>query len=355
MAAVILTILKIIGIILLCILGLALLLILIVLLSPIRYEIRANVRDGGADTSLADRTEAFAKATYLLHLVRVRAEWPVPEDGLFSVHLASFRLFPRQKKTETETEHFAESDAVWKTEAEEETQVTEPADTGEPLPADYEEPATGDPEGWEPITDAPETPMPADADGESEENREEDSAEPDAEETPKKKIPLSERISAFSERLRDLAQKPQLAAEKIYYTTSGIYDKISMVRVTLENDIFVRAKQLLFNEARRVVRYLLPRKCRVSLVYGTDDPAKTADVIAKVSMLYPIFEDRVSVTPSFEREALYGTALIKGRVRLVVPLYSFLRVYFSKDVKKTVRRFKKIKEGGRTGGRKEDK
>ena len=142
---------------------------------------------------------------------------------------------------------------------------------------------------------------------------------------------------------------PEIVIEKIYYTISGTYDKILYVRATVTSDIFSRAKERVLREVGRSLRHIIPRKCRVQFVYGAADPKSTADVMAKVYMLYPILEDRVQMVPVFDRETLAGTVRIRGRVMLVVPVVSFLRCYFNKDVRKLVRRMKKFGKDGRGG------
>ena len=89
----ILFILKIIGILLLAVLGLILAVTLLVLLAPVRYRLKASVLEKNPDVDL--------RITWLLHLLSVRARYH-PKGGPFdlSVRILGIRLGGRKKSGE---------------------------------------------------------------------------------------------------------------------------------------------------------------------------------------------------------------------------------------------------------------
>ena len=114
MISIILSILKIIGIILLCILGLILTAIIVVLFVPVRYKIIAD-----SDINEVNKDyHVTAKFSWLLCLVRGRYNYP-SEDGLtikvgpFTVYGAEKKEKPpkKKKKKDKETEMSVKEDA----------------------------------------------------------------------------------------------------------------------------------------------------------------------------------------------------------------------------------------------------
>ncbi|MCR5674712.1 MAG: DUF2953 domain-containing protein [Lachnospiraceae bacterium] len=374
--AVILTVLKILGIVLLCVLGLVLVIALIVLFCPVRYEIHADIREPGQpDPGIGERTEATARVSWLFRLIRATFMWPFPEDGPLSVYIAFFRLFPR-KSGEKKEKHAKRRGRDGETENDADGEGTgdEGFSSGEAAEKKEEIPGREDPAGQEGIRDretAAEddrtdgTEGRAETDnrlGEAEDSEDqgtegnegplgsEDAAEANAGSPGKRKRPLRERIGDLRQKLTDASEKPQIAAKKIYYTISCTCDKIKKICVTVESETFARAKQVLLKEVMRVLRHSVPRKCRVDLVYGAADPASTGNVMAAVGMLYPVLGDRVRVVPVFDGETLYGTAHVRGRLVPAVFAFSFLRCYFNRDVRRIVKRAKRIKEERRNDG-----
>ena len=108
----------------------------------------------------------------------------------------------------------------------------------------------------------------------------------------------------------------------------------------------MRAKHLLLKETGRVLRHIIPRKTRAEITYGAETPKGTADILAYTGMLYPILGDSVRITPDFDEAVLYGSGYTKGRLMLAVPVWSFLRCFLSRDVRKVYRRYKKIRDHG---------
>lgn len=87
-----LLILKIIGIVLLCVLGLALLLILVVLFVPVRYRIRA---------SYDDEPYLKARVTYLLWLFGVTATYDKALKVVLRILFIPLRLLPRKNRRDS--------------------------------------------------------------------------------------------------------------------------------------------------------------------------------------------------------------------------------------------------------------
>ena len=130
--------------------------------------------------------------------------------------------------------------------------------------------------------------------------------------------------------------------EKIQYTISRVCDKIDMIKSTLENDIFKRAFELVKKKLIRIIKMILPDKCDVSIMFGSGDPAQTAEIMAGYGALYPILYNKIRFQPDFERKVVMADAHIKGHITVFTIVYSAAVCYFNKDVKKTIRRFKKI-------------
>ena len=87
---------------------------------------------------------------------------------------------------------------------------------------------------------------------------------------------------------------------------------------------------------------VLPDKIRADMLFGTGDPADTAEILAAYSALYPVLYKEVSFEPDFDRKVIGADVHVKGHITLFTILYCTLVCYFNKDVKKTIKRFKKI-------------
>ena len=153
---------------------------------------------------------------------------------------------------------------------------------------------------------------------------------------------LIEIITDIFEKIENILKTPQTVLKKIQYTISRVCDKMSMIKTTLENDIFKRAFALVKKQLIRMIKMILPDKMDAKILFGTGDPADTAGVVAFYSALYPVLYKKVFFTPDFDRRVVSADASIKGHITGFTILYCVLVCYFNKDVKKVIKRVKKI-------------
>ncbi|MCR5671811.1 MAG: DUF2953 domain-containing protein [Butyrivibrio sp.] len=307
----VLNVLKIIGIVLLVILAALLLLILLVLFVPVRYRIDARVPDTDLDEGF-DPEKIWGRASFswLLFVLRGKYEWPA--DKAFVLRVFGIKLKSKKDGNEADKEQAedvgkesVESSSVEKTPEENDSASDDKIDDGE-----FENNNTC---------------FDSDID---------DSA--DEEKT------FLDVLWDIIDKIENILKTPQNVFEKIQYTISRVCDKITMIKTTLENDIFKRAFSLVKRKLIKVLKMILPDKCDIDVTLGTGDPATTAEMMGIVGMLYPILYKKVRLTPDFERKAVSGTAHIKGHITVFTVIWSVAVCYFNKDVKKVIKRFKKI-------------
>ena len=328
--ALFLSILKIIGIVLLVILGVILLLLLLVLFVPIRYAVDAAIAETDLEKDkdkLKDNISGTARFSWLLHFISGGISYP--DEMEFKVKVLCFTLFPpKKKKSDAQNEEIEELDDF-----EMETEAESGFD---------EKPEEGSEELKEPL-------QKEESEIDESINSETQDAQSDNEDYELEEDEFDDEDKGFLSFLRKIfdtivkiIKVPQDVFSKIQYTTSRIYDKINMVKNTLSNDIFKRAFEVTKKQLIKVLKMIIPRKFKANFLVGLEDPTVTADILAGYGVLYPLFVNKVFLVPEFDRQVIKGDIHIKGRITVFTLVYAAAILYFNKDVKKTVRRFKKI-------------
>ncbi len=321
-----LSVLKIIGIVLLVILAVLLVLLLLVLFVPICYRADANVPEMDLDEGFdAERVIASAAFSWLWFVIRGRFDYP--ENKQFTLRVFGIRILPKKEKPEKPDKKKKKGE-----ESETETE-TKPEDTVaevKPDEANSQTPETSTEAGTETTA---ESSFDTSSEGES------GSEEEKAQDEPKSILDV---IWKIIDSIDNILKTPLDVFEKIRCTISRVCDKIEMIKATLENDIFKRAFELTKRKLIWVLKKSLPRKCDVKVMFGSGDPATTAEIMAAYGALYPVLYKKVEYTPDFERKVVKADVHLKGHLTLFVFLYAVAVCFFNKDVKKTIRRFKKI-------------
>lgn len=309
--AVILTVLKGIGILLLSILGIFLALILLLLFVPLCYQARGSYHD---------RLTAEVRVTWLFHLLSVRACF----DEAFAVRVraAGILVYPktekrrRQKKEaqDAKTAALAEEDRKALPETLPKPEVTKGG------PAENREPEKRIGEGRE-SAEIPGTGTEKEAGS--------------VRLRPFQRIygRLKELWENIKKKCRDFCRKAEKAEEILSY-----YKRL------LEREDTKRACRLVFQQLSGMLTHILPRKTDVTLVVGTGDPASTGQILAAGGILYPWLQNRVRIIPDFEEKHLEGDFFIKGHITACVLLICALRVVVNKEVRQLIKRLRKKEE-----------
>lgn len=304
MIAVLLTILKIIGIILLAAIALALLLVLIVLFVPIRYRIRAAKSDTGSDLSLR------IGVTFLLHLLSGGFVYDNSGSDRFA-RILGIKIWPgKDKDTEEEAGHEEGSDTA--------EELTPQAAHEETLP-EYESMYTVDMN--DPVAD-------------------DDAPGPDltgfGQEAPDEEKSLADKICDIIEMLSSKYHRIEGRIDNIRrdirYWDKMINDTRNRNAVAFARDILVK-----------FLKKTAPRSVKGFIHFGFDDPATTGKVLSYLALVYPVLPRKLVIDPSFEDTLVYGNADIKGRLALITVGVALLRLYFNKDCKRLYRLYKRHK------------
>lgn len=292
MISIILSILKIIGIILLCILGLILTAIIVVLFVPVRYKIIAD-----SDINEVNKDyHVTAKFSWLLCLVRGRYNYP-SEDGLI-VKVGPFTVYGAEKK---------EKPPKKKKKKDKETEMSV-----------KEEASTSDSSKEEII-----------------EKEIEDNS------TEKEDIYIgSVRRKTLKEKIIYTWQKFCDKINKIYIKIKYILANIKKYTGIIQTGEFKEAFELCKVSLARLFCMIKPRKLKVSGKVGMKSPDQTGYVCAIIGIISPFFKKQICVIPDFDNFIIKGNVLIKGRIYIFVLLIVGIKVFFDKNIRKVIEMFK---------------
>ena len=309
MGSVLLIILKIIGITLLVIICLILLLLLLVLFVPVRYRFK-----GSFDEKFLGR----GKITWLLHLVSIRID--VEDKVVTSIRILGIPLsvFLKKKDKAETSENVSEE----KTEtAADSTKNSLPARQIERTETDASSVTAGS------AGDIPEQI--------SDESISEDiMGESSVEEKQTLFDKISAKIQAINQKVRDLINKIKSIFDKIKDTIVNITEKketlkryLAIVRSDTAKAAFALCKKRIF----RMLKHIFPRKMRVNLTYGMNDPADTGYILAVYGMLPEFVGKRVILHADFDNPVLKGDFYLKGGIRAWTLLYQVICVILDKN------------------------
>ncbi len=131
---------------------------------------------------------------------------------------------------------------------------------------------------------------------------------------------------------------------KIKYKITELYVKIKRIIYMINDERDQAAVRELLLRTKKLLWHIRPRKTDIRVDLGMDDPAATGEALGIIYALYPLYRDKIHVTPDFDEKTLDAVALFKGHIILLVVLIALLKVYFDKDIRRLYRQIQKLRE-----------
>ena len=300
-----LTVLKIIGILLLVILGIIILALCLILFVPVRYSATGRIEDSYQITG---------KISWLLSLIRFKFSF---ENGDFQEAVRIFGV-PLHKKAEKDLE----------TELEEEAE-SEPTVTKEAPEQAIRQPA--------PAIEATELKEPKDSTAYSQTSP----AVAGAKDTvTKEKKNLFRKWKIFWARIVRIPERIRegfLRLKRSFASKRAFWEKI---KANLTDPMNQHVVKKTLGELKYLLKHFGIRKIASDLTFSLADPALTGQILGLLCIIPVLYTGDVHIYPDFEAEQLYikGTFSVKGRVRIIRLLIVAARMILDKEVRTVLKK-----------------
>ena len=98
----------------------------------------------------------------------------------------------------------------------------------------------------------------------------------------------------------------------------------------------------IFQLIKKILKHISPRRLKIRLKYGFDNPADTGILCGFITMFSHYFSEYdIKLTPVFDREIMEGEVFLKGRLFICVIAFYVLQVVLSKTFRSTMKKTKK--------------
>lgn len=303
MLHIILFILKILGLLVLIVLGLVLAVALLILLVPVRYQ---------AEGSYDGKVRGKARITWLLHILSVSAQYE--EDLIVRVRIFGIRI-GKPKKMDSELKE-AEDIMVQAMEIMEPEPIREALEVKDEIHDRVKE----EPKNLPPPKEELRSPTPP-------------------KEEPKKKKEF--RVMGVFEKLKKKVlrafTKLKFFFLRICDTLRTIKDKKDEIYAWISNKENQKTGKLLFRQVKRLVRHILPRRGKGNITFGFDDPYLTGQVLTYASVIYPLCHKHLNLYPVFDQTVFTVEGTFRGRIRMGTVLLIGSRMLLDRNFRRLLK------------------
>lgn len=317
MAGIIIAILKIIGILLLVLVGLVLLTVCAVLFCPVRYHVNASKE--------AETIKVVGKGSYLFPIIRFQGRYESGQEVSYSLKILFFTLYPpreRAKKIEKTARPKRK-----KKERQQEKNTRE-------LPKKE----TKKQEADKPQTRKVSEPQRQGETGKRIQKQNVQEATVGKNSQREREIKTTSILENITENWKNKKNQIQSKAKRIWNGIKKTCESVQSFREFITSDETKEVLKFLNQQRKYLFKKIKPSKCAVYLKYGFEDPALTGEVMGLYSILNPFLWSDIVVEPDFEESILEGTVTLKGSIRLYGFLWMAFRCYRQETIRKYIDR-----------------
>lgn len=145
-------------------------------------------------------------------------------------------------------------------------------------------------------------------------------------------------LKGFMEKIKSIPAK----IRKIRLTIKRTCVKIEWWKGFFSNPRIKEAISFCWKDIKKLICHILPVKVEGKITFGFEDPSITGRIVALLGMSIPFHKNRIQVMPLFQadRNILEGNIKMKGRIYGVVLVKTAAEIYFNKNVKYMINRWK---------------
>ncbi|WP_027430799.1 DUF2953 domain-containing protein [Lachnospira multipara] len=325
MLGVCLLILKIIGIVLLALLLLLLLVLGLVLFVPVRYKIYA---------SYYNELKFSASLTWLLRLLRINAKFD--KEFSYEGKIAFFKFLDGSSEEDVskEEENSSAKDASGKASSAKDKKEKNVFDD------DFEDEELDENAGKAGEEEQSSTGVKTEHFDEfyNEEFREgELGLGPDIDESRKDESGKSDtNLTILVRKLKRILSLIAYSLRKVKGAKEKLFKKINHIKELVTDEENKAFLAFLIQRLKELLKLLKPKKYKIDLHFGFEDPSTTGKILMYLSVIYGLTGLDMKINPDFEEEVKEGKILLKGNFQLIFLVIIVVKLFLNKKFKELV-------------------
>lgn len=111
-------------------------------------------------------------------------------------------------------------------------------------------------------------------------------------------------------------------------------DIFNKIRDFYNDESYKGVIKFIWKHLKKVLKSVLPKKTKIELEYGLDDPMMTGLSLGAISIFYAVLGNSMVIKPDFNRQMIKGKFYVKGRIYLFIIAYHAILVILDKRVRK---------------------
>ncbi|MDD6070192.1 MAG: DUF2953 domain-containing protein [Clostridiales bacterium] len=150
--------------------------------------------------------------------------------------------------------------------------------------------------------------------------------------------------TSFVNRIQKKIRNLQRKIREIIHTLKNMNQKREALSRVYHSKRFQQVKVDLKKYAGEIFRILKPDRLEGNVRFGLEDPANTGYILGILAMLLPVYQGFLTIEPDFTQQILKGCLQGKGKIRLIFVVKLVIKVILNKNLIKVTKKVQTILE-----------
>lgn len=149
-----------------------------------------------------------------------------------------------------------------------------------------------------------------------------------------KNFKLKKKLIRLRQKIKAIPRKIRYIFQRICDTIRKVKRKMIAIYEFLKDEALWQAVKMVKQEFRKLLGHVRPRTIKGYVHFGFANPATTGTVCGMIYSFYGVLPKKLKVTTDFEQRTLDGDILIKGRIYVYYVLLRVLKICKDPNIKK---------------------
>lgn len=165
----------------------------------------------------------------------------------------------------------------------------------------------------------------------------------------KKKKKLEKQKGSEKKKFNFLSIKEKI--KNIKQTIRNLLGKVELIKAFFQNEENKQGIGKTFDSIKNILKQLLPRQMKGNITFGMADPCATGQALGVLGVFYPYYGKSVFIEPDFSRQVLEGNLYLKGHIQIFALCLIAIKLVLNANFRKLIKSVFKLKEELINGGK----
>lgn len=149
---------------------------------------------------------------------------------------------------------------------------------------------------------------------------------------------------SFLDKIRNWIDGIKKKFQSISDTKQKLLSKVNLVKVFLQNEENIAGIKKIFHSVKKILKQLLPKKIKGYVVFGLNDPCATGQALGILAMFYSCYGKSLVIEPDFTKQVLSADVYLKGYIQIITLCIIGIKVLIDANFRKLIKNFKRLRE-----------